>query len=203
MKEIVINAHYGGFTLSAEAERELAKLQGKQVFFYIQTKYKHIDGKDEYQRVEPDPEKYLYFTLTKDLGEIVDEIPNGVWFDSSDIPRDDANLIKVVKTLKERSNTNVSSLKIVEIPDDVEWEIEEYDGNEWVSEKHRRAKLFLRKRETLMKKLLAFVLTPLNIMVKECAWCQNRRILGFKRGGKGITSGICQKCSDLLKREVK
>ena len=31
----------------------------------------------------------------------------------------------------------VSDLKVVEIPDDVEWEIEEYDGNEWVSEVHR------------------------------------------------------------------
>lgn len=30
-----------------------------------------------------------------------------------------------------------ASLKIVEVPDDVEWEIEEYDGREWVAEKHR------------------------------------------------------------------
>ena len=29
-------------------------------------------------------------------------------------------------------------LGIVEIPDGVEWEIEEYDGDEWVSEKHRK-----------------------------------------------------------------
>jgi len=28
-------------------------------------------------------------------------------------------------------------LKIVDIPDGVEWEIEEYDGMEWVAEKHR------------------------------------------------------------------
>lgn len=27
--------------------------------------------------------------------------------------------------------------KIVEIPDDVQWTIEEYDGIEWVAEKHR------------------------------------------------------------------
>ena len=30
-----------------------------------------------------------------------------------------------------------STLKIIEIPDDVDWIIEEYDGNEWVAEKHR------------------------------------------------------------------
>lgn len=28
-------------------------------------------------------------------------------------------------------------LILEDIPDDVEWEIEEYDGLEWVSEKHR------------------------------------------------------------------
>jgi hypothetical protein len=26
---------------------------------------------------------------------------------------------------------------VIEIPDDVEWEVEEYDGLEWVAEKHR------------------------------------------------------------------
>ena len=30
-----------------------------------------------------------------------------------------------------------ANLKMVEIPDDVEWEIADYDGKEWVAEKHR------------------------------------------------------------------
>jgi len=30
-----------------------------------------------------------------------------------------------------------SSLKVVKIPNNVKWEIEEYDGSEWVSEKRR------------------------------------------------------------------
>ncbi len=45
-----------------------------------------------------------------------------------------------------------------------------------------------------MKRILSAVLSLFNIMVKECAWCPHRRIIGFKRGGKGITSGICEKC---------
>ena len=45
--------------------------------------------------------------------------------------------IQVVEELGEEANTPASKLKIVEIPDDVEWEIEEYDGIEWVAEKHR------------------------------------------------------------------
>ena len=32
----------------------------------------------------------------------------------------------------------LAKLKIVEIPDDVEWIIEEYDGKEWIAEDHRR-----------------------------------------------------------------
>ena len=36
-----------------------------------------------------------------------------------------------------RENGKHATLKIVKIPDGVEWEIEEYDGREWISEKHR------------------------------------------------------------------
>ncbi len=44
---------------------------------------------------------------------------------------------RAVEELKEEANGTFAELKIVEIPDDVEWVIEEYDGIEWVSEKHR------------------------------------------------------------------
>jgi hypothetical protein len=47
-----------------------------------------------------------------------------------------------------------------------------------------------------MKKLLASVLAPLNIMVRECGWC--KKVLGFKRGGKGITTGMCKRCRNKL-----
>ena len=58
-------------------------------------------------------------------------------FDSFAVYRDDEALIKVVESLGELANSPYSSLKIVEIPDDVEWDIQEYDGVEWVAEKHR------------------------------------------------------------------
>lgn len=56
---------------------------------------------------------------------------------SYDTPRDDGTLIAVVEQLGADAGSNVSRLEIVTIPDDVEWQIEEYDGNEWVAEKHR------------------------------------------------------------------
>jgi hypothetical protein len=45
----------------------------------------------------------------------------------------------------------------------------------------------------MLKQFLSSISGHFNIMVKECAWCGH--IKGFVRGGKGITSGICQKCA--------
>lgn len=53
------------------------------------------------------------------------------------ISRDDLDLIQVIEELGSDANGKYSSLKIIEIPEDVKWYIEEYDGLEWVSEIHR------------------------------------------------------------------
>lgn len=55
----------------------------------------------------------------------------------SEIPRDSDQLVSVVKVLGERAADKYCRLKIVTIPDDVEWTICEYDGREWVAEAHR------------------------------------------------------------------
>jgi hypothetical protein len=54
------------------------------------------------------------------------------------IPRDDPLLVKVVTELGEKANGECARLHIADIPDNVDWEIDEYDGNETVEEKHRR-----------------------------------------------------------------
>jgi hypothetical protein len=54
------------------------------------------------------------------------------------IPRDDEQLIKVVEDLGKKSFGRFTSLKIIDIPDDVEWEIIELDQGEYIAEKHRR-----------------------------------------------------------------
>jgi hypothetical protein len=46
-------------------------------------------------------------------------------------------LIRLVQELRDEVNTGFSELKIVEIPDGIEWTICEYDGLEWVAEAHR------------------------------------------------------------------
>jgi Lhr-like helicase len=58
-------------------------------------------------------------------------------FYDRDIPRDDSVLVSIVEELGEKANGYCAELKIVEIPEDVEWDIHEYDGSEWVAEVHR------------------------------------------------------------------
>lgn len=51
--------------------------------------------------------------------------------------RNNPILVEIVEQLGEAADGNYAELKVVEIPDDVQWQIDEYDGNEWVAEKHR------------------------------------------------------------------
>jgi Ni,Fe-hydrogenase maturation factor len=53
------------------------------------------------------------------------------------VPRDDLILVDIVETMGEKSFGSFAELKVVEIPNDVEWQIDEYDGAEWVAEVHR------------------------------------------------------------------
>ena len=52
--------------------------------------------------------------------------------------RSNPALVKCVEALGDKASGELSRLKVVEIPDDVEWEVDEYDGVEWVTEKHRK-----------------------------------------------------------------
>jgi hypothetical protein len=54
-----------------------------------------------------------------------------------EISRDCSRLVAVVQALGDEANGPYARLKIVTIPDDVDWTIMEYDGAEWVAEAHR------------------------------------------------------------------
>lgn len=108
--KIVLNSCYGGFSLSEEAVLKYAQKKG----------IKLVQNKEEYF-------KPFY----------KDEIKVENYFSEREIPRDDFDLIETVEELGEKANGVYAELRIVTIPDDVDWEIEEYDGKEWISEKHR------------------------------------------------------------------
>ena len=53
------------------------------------------------------------------------------------IPRECETLVQIVQELGKKADGDFSELGIVEVPEEVEWQIDEYDGQEWVAEKHR------------------------------------------------------------------
>ena len=54
-----------------------------------------------------------------------------------EIPRDEPALVEIVEREVANGNSEIEALRVIEIPDDVKWQIREYDGSEWVAEVHR------------------------------------------------------------------
>ena len=51
--------------------------------------------------------------------------------------RIDQNLVKCIEKLGINASGEYTELKVVEIPDEIDWEIIEKEGIEWIEEKHR------------------------------------------------------------------
>jgi hypothetical protein len=156
VQKIVINSKYGGFGLSKKAYTEIAKRLGKQSFFFG-IKF-DVENDDKYYPVsaENEDETPLGIFIAFDTPEPPQPPPRDEWHRLSieerqeinrrtterEIPsfKDDRSnpvLVEVVEMLGDEASGKFSSLKVVEIPDGVDWEIEEYDGREWISEKHK------------------------------------------------------------------
>lgn len=111
MTDIVINGDFGGFGLSHEAIVRLFELKNWKL-----VKQDRDSGVTFYYKESIDSHNLFYeYTLS----------------------RDDLDLVQVVKELGEKANGRYSSLKIVTIPNNVKWRINEYDGREHVAEDHR------------------------------------------------------------------
>lgn len=52
--------------------------------------------------------------------------------------RTNPKLIECIEALGDKASGNCARVGIVKIPDDVAWEIADYDGDEWVEEVHRK-----------------------------------------------------------------
>ena len=60
------------------------------------------------------------------------------WNPSYDVARDDPDLIATIETLgPQAASGQFSQLRVITIPVDVPWVVQEYDGIEWIAEKHR------------------------------------------------------------------
>lgn len=131
MKEIVINGCFGGFNLSYDGVMAYAKAKGIKLYAFVEKR--GADGRiEEYDGKE---NVFLVHYSTKPLKN--EKYDHDSYFSNRDMERDDPALISVVKKLGEKANGDCAELKIVEIPDDIEWVIDEYDGMENIQEKHR------------------------------------------------------------------
>lgn len=78
------------------------------------------------------------FSLSKKAYEFLGLEWNGHGYKYRDYDlRTDPRLVECVETLGEEADGSLARLKVVEIPDDVEWEICDYDGVETIHEVHR------------------------------------------------------------------
>ena len=134
--KVVINKCYGGFSLSHEGMVRYAKLKGLTLY------------------PEDGDWPMIYWTVPpKDR---VTELSSGAFYalpiaerieynrkyseqtlHAGSIPRNDPALVQAVEELGDKAGGRLAKLTVVEIPDDVKWQIEEYDGLEHIAEVHR------------------------------------------------------------------
>lgn len=137
--KVVINTCYGGFSLSHEAVLRYAEIKG--ITLYAEsTKCSLVP--------------HIYYTVPKELRTrelsqkefMTLSLPERIDYNkrcakeslyARDILRDDPALVQVVEEMGRAANGDCARLEVVEIPDDVAWQIKEYDGNEHVAECHR------------------------------------------------------------------
>lgn len=143
IRRIVINTKYGGFGLSPEAVVRYLELCGQPVWVDYSSKFTALSGPlywlvpDDGNRVNYNIESEEWAKMDQNERQAHSVLCNQQLFKDRDVPRDDPYLAKVVDELGAKANGKYADLKVVNVPADVEWEIAEYDGNEWVAEKHR------------------------------------------------------------------
>jgi hypothetical protein len=130
--KVAINADYGGFGLSPKAIEKLAEKKGKKCYFFESA---CVNEKITYKKVDGYPTG-LFWIASSTLD--MDNFDYGK-HNLAQRPEDrtDPDLIEVIEELGEEANGNFADLKIVKIPSNIKWQIMEYDGDEWIAEKHR------------------------------------------------------------------
>jgi hypothetical protein len=132
MRKVAINRRYGGYGLSKTAILRYGELKGITIY--------HLPDKfcDSYYLCPPKEYEAVYAEdCKKPNGPGRFTASNALYFSVDDIPRDDPTLIHVIEELGKAANGRFAGLKIVEIPENVEWEIDDYDGMESINECHR------------------------------------------------------------------
>jgi len=144
--KIAINKCYGWFQLSIMAQKRIAEILWKTAYFFhreydddLNVTYTLMDYQDLNNKTSTMLECYTVSTLPDDIDTISDKdydaitLPNYTDYDNRSLPE----LIQVIEELWSDVSNHISNIKIVEIPDDVKWHINDYDWIETIHEDHR------------------------------------------------------------------
>ena len=137
MKLVVINRCWGGFGLSHKAVMLYAKLSKFKLYPFVEKR--DASGNIDFHHHVPYARQKNAFVIHYSFAPLNADgtYEEKSYFFPREIERDDAILLRVVKKLGKRANGTHAELKIVEIPNGIEYEIEDYDGMETVEEKHQ------------------------------------------------------------------
>ena len=143
IRRIVINAKHGGFGLSELAVQRYLELKGIEVwveqrkgtYMRVGPLYWLVPPGDHRGKHDTGPE--VWKSMTPAECQANNKLLESQLFFPRDIARDDPVLVRVIEELGVEANGPHAELKVVDVPSDVEWTIEEYDGSEWVAEVHR------------------------------------------------------------------
>jgi len=136
MVKVVINICYGGFGLSYKAVMRYAEIKGFKLYAFVSDDSPNNTTDKRFVPYEEYTDGFLVNYAKKPLEN--GQYDSDSCFFPDNIERDDPALIQVIEELGELANDRFAELKIVEVPDDVEWTVGEHDGNEWIAERHRR-----------------------------------------------------------------
>ena len=139
--KVILNKCYGGFGCSDACYRLYAKKKGFEVYPY---KLDVVGGKNKeciYKKADArDVDSGWVSYFKKDFGDSFNDKEVDAWDEHVylDTPhREDHILIECVEELGKRANGRYAELQVVEIPDGMDYVIDDYDGIETLHENVR------------------------------------------------------------------
>jgi hypothetical protein len=137
--KVVINRCFGGFGLSHEAVMRYFEIKGITVYpeqgegvwkFWT---YWTVKPEDRIESKEGE----AFYSMSIEDRRAYNKLHSEQTVCPREIERNDPALVQVVEEMGSKADGDHAELAVVEIPDDVNYIVEEYDGMEHIAEAHR------------------------------------------------------------------
>lgn len=134
--KVVINKCFGGYGFSVEAVQWLEEhgFDGEHFRYPAKEYYRNSEDRlredlEKWRKYNKNSKSIFLTIFSKDGADVLSDSPG---------PRNHPMLVQCVEEFgSERASGDCGKLEIVEIPDGIEWEIDDYDGMESIHEQHR------------------------------------------------------------------